>query len=78
MLELKKVLKDWTDRDITMFEVGIAMSLIEQNAEFSTEKGVVLTNNNVSKATSEILMSLKENGFVEFDKETDQFRWINQ
>lgn len=75
MLELKDRLKDWQDRDVTMFEVAISLSLIPEDADFSMSKGLVLVDSDLSRAAQEALDALFMNGFVMFEAKTDQFKW---
>ncbi len=62
-------LRDWTDLDIAMFELGKEMNLIDKDYVFAYKKGLVLVDSELSNKISDKMKELIEKGILEENEE---------
>jgi hypothetical protein len=74
MNTLKDYLKDWTDMDWAMYDLGRCLGLMD--TEFVKAKHVFWSENHVGNMLHDILTRLADNGILEYRDEPDyQYRW---
>ncbi len=73
---LAEALHDWTDWDIAEHELACVLGIVdEEKGSFGLEfKWIYWSNNRTGNTLGDILTSLMELGFLEYDKEEEKLR----
>ena len=77
-INLKNLLKDWTDPDIAQYYLACCLGLMiydEFFTYFREAKHIFWTKNQTSTMLNQVLEKLVENDFLEFDEEESKYRW---
>lgn len=73
---LRESLSSWTDRDMAMFRLGVALGIFEQTVSFARDaKHVFWSENKLGASLAELVQTLVRIGALEMDSEEEQVRW---
>lgn len=77
-IDLRGLLKEWTDPDITQYYLACCLGLMEYDDDFVNfrkSKHVFWTKNQVGSLLIATLNVLVDNGLIEFDPNESKYRW---
>ncbi len=75
-MQLKDNLKEWTDVDYALFYLAVALGIYPEDTKFLDVKGHFWSAGKTGDAIMPLLISLTEEGYVEYRDEPDmQYRW---
>ena len=73
---LSESLNAWTDRDVAMFRLAVALGILEETASFAKDlKHVFWTENRLGASLEQIIQVLVGLGALELDAEEEHVRW---
>ena len=72
---LKEALADWQEPDVTAYELGRCLGVIEHDVPFGSSKPLVLTSNNVADMLYQTLDRLVKIKALEYDDNELRYRW---
>lgn len=81
MASLKERLSRWTDWDIAAYELGACLGFWRDFGNVSGQdawngvKGAMWSSNPLGEGLHVFLLSLVEEGMLEYDEEDEKFRW---
>lgn len=76
-MNLKELLKDWEDQDVSAYYLACCLGFIDYDdsfAVFRESKSVFWTGNQISYFLSDALKKMLEIGMLEFNAD-NQYRW---
>ena len=77
-LNLRILLNDWEDPDVTQYYLACCLGLLPYNDDFEsfrTNKHIFWTDNTTSRCLNKMLQTMRESGLLEFDEKESKFRW---
>jgi hypothetical protein len=77
-IDLRILLKEWTDPDITQYYLACCLSLMEYDdgfVNFRKSKHVFWTKDQVGSLLIAMLSVLVDSGLIEFDPNESKYRW---
>ncbi len=77
-MNLKELLKDWEDQDISGYYLACCLGLIAYDSSFMVfreAKHIFWTKNPTSKMLYEMLEKMVEAEMLEFDDDETRYRW---
>lgn len=76
MISFKTSLQDWTDFDVAQYELAVVLGLIPEGTDFAVDaKHIFWTNNPLGNLLVGLLVTLVDNGVLEYDAEESRYRW---
>ncbi len=77
-INLKNLLKDWEDQDVSAYYLACCLGFIDYDTSFAIfreSKWIFCTGNPASEFLSNALHKMLEIGMLEFNDDTNQYRW---
>lgn len=77
-MNLRELLKDWEDQDISAYYLACCLGIIDYDDTFTNfrkSKHIFWTGNPISNFLYEMLGKMSETGILEFDEEQSLYRW---